>query len=249
MMKRGLKASPRFLLDDDAIVGGVARITGAELHHLRDVARITPGAEVTLIAGDGVEHLGRVLRFEDQCALVEIVESRAQAPGVVVILAAAIIKGPRMDFLVEKAAELGATELWPLACARSVARDPGVERLTRWRRLAAAAAKQSLAARVMEIRDPITVAAMARNVPKGTLAAACTAGAEPLGLMLRRLRPRAIILACGPEGGFDENEAGAMNSASFVAASLGHNRLRSETAGLTALAIAGDATDEFNRGS
>jgi 16S rRNA (uracil1498-N3)-methyltransferase len=248
-MNRAPKASPRFLLDADAIAGGVARITGAELHHLRDVARIAPGAEVTLIAGEGVEHLGRLLRFESQCALVEIVESRAHVAGVAMILAAAIIKGPRMDFLVEKAAELGATELWPLACARSVAKDPGIERLTRWRRLAAAAAKQSLAARVMEIRDPLTVAAMARNVPKETLAAACTPGAEPLGRMLRRLRPRAIILACGPEGGFDEDETSAMNSASFVAASLGHNRLRSETAGLTALAIAGDAIDEINRGS
>jgi 16S rRNA (uracil1498-N3)-methyltransferase len=248
-MNRAPKAPPRFLLNADAIAGGVARIVGAELHHLRDVARITPGAEVTLLAGDGVEHLGRLLRFEAQCALVEIVESRARAAGVLMILAAAIIKGPRMDFLVEKAAELGARELWPLACARSVAKDPGVERLTRWRRLAAAAAKQSLTARVMEIRNPITVAAMARNVPKETLAAACTAGAEPLCLMLRRRRPRAIILACGPEGGFDEDETGAMNSAGFVAASLGYNRLRSETAGLTALAIAGAAIDEFNRGS
>src|SRR5579862_1019582 len=124
-MKRAPKASPRFLLDADAIGGGIARITGAELHHLRDVARIAPGEEVTLIAGDGVEHLGRLLRFESQCALVEIVESRARVAGVAMILAAAIIKGPRMDFLVEKAAELGATELWPLVCARSVAKDPG----------------------------------------------------------------------------------------------------------------------------
>jgi 16S rRNA (uracil1498-N3)-methyltransferase len=248
-MSRAPKASPRFLLNADAITGGLARITGSELHHLRDVARIAPGDEVTLLAGDGVEYIGRLLRFEARCAIVEIVESHAHAAGVVMILAAAIIKGPRMDFLVEKTAELGATELWPLACARSVAKDPGVERLTRWRRLAAAAAKQSLASRVMEIRDPIAVAAMARNVPKETLAAVCTAGAEPLGQMLRRLRPRAIILACGPEGGFDEDETSAMNSASFVSASLGHNRLRSETAGLTALAIAGDAIDEFNRGS
>ena len=50
-----------------------------------------------------------------------------------------------MDFIVEKAAELGVTELWPMLCARSVVHAPGAERIARWRRLATAAAKQSLA--------------------------------------------------------------------------------------------------------
>ena len=59
------------------------------------------------------------------------VESTAE-----LILAAAMIKGPRMDFIVEKAAELGATELWPVLSARGVVREAGGERLARWRRLA-----------------------------------------------------------------------------------------------------------------
>ena len=242
---------PRFLIGEDAVADGVARIGGPELHHMRDVMRLGPGAEVTLIDADSIEYAGRISRFETACAIVELAASRERnrRGAAQLILAAALIKGPRMDFLVEKAAELGACALWPLACKRSVTRNPGSERFQRWRRLAAAAAKQSLSARIMEIRAPISVAAMAQNVPKETLAVVCTAGAEPLGLLLRRIRPRAIILVCGPEGGFDDGEAAAMNAAGFAPAGLGRNRLRSETAGLAALAIAAQAMDEINRGS
>lgn len=242
---------PRFLIGEDAVAEGVARISGSELHHMRDVMRLGPGNEVTLLDANGVEYAGRISRFEAACAIVELGGSREPgghgAPAL--ILAAALIKGPRMDFLVEKAAELGASALWPIACARSVMKNPGMERVTRWRRLAEAAAKQSLAPQIMEIRAPISVAAMAQNVPKETLAVVCTAGAEALGLVLRRSRPRAIILACGPEGGFDDDEAAAMAAAGFVPAGLGRNRLRSETAGLAALAIAAETIDEINQGS
>jgi len=242
---------PRFLIGADAVSSGVAKIAGPELHHMRDVMRLAPGAEVTLLDASGLEYVGRISRFETACAIVELAAmgepgGRGTTP---LILAAALIKGPRMDFLVEKAAELGASALWPLACVRSVARNPGSERIVRWRRLAAAAAKQSLAAQVMEIRAPISVAAMTQNVPKETLGVVCTAGAEPLGLVLRRIRPRAIIVTGGPEGGFDDGEAAAMSAAGFVAAGLGRNRLRSETAGLAALAIAAETMDEINWGS
>ena len=240
---------PRFLIAADAITNGIARIAGPELHHMRDVARIAPGTEIALLADGRVEYLGRLSRFEAGCAIVEVVASHPELARFEAILAAAIIKGPRMDFLVEKAAELGAVQFWPLTCSRSVAKAPGSERLTRWRRLAAAAAKQSLTSHLMEIRDPAGIAVMVQNVPRETLPVVCAAGAEPLGQMLRRVRPRAIILACGPEGGFDDAETATMERGGFVSASLGRNRLRSETAGLTALAIAGDALDEFNRGS
>jgi len=236
---------PRFLIGD-AVAEGFARISGPELHHMRDVMRLGLGAEVTLMDANGVEYAGRINRFENAFAIVELAASRKRdgrgtAP---LILAAALIKGSRMDFLVEKAAELGASALWPILCARSVAKNPGAERVMRWRRLAEAAAKQSLAPQVMEIRTPISVADMAQNVPKETLAVVCSAGAEPLGPVLRRSRPRAIILACGPEGGFDDSEAAAMAAAGFVPAGLGRNRLRSETAVLAALAIAAGTLDE-----
>ncbi len=230
--------------------GALAYIQGNELHHLRDVMRLGPGDAIRLFVGDGPEFDARVARVTTKYAEIEIVGpvENHRAATATIILATAIIKGPRMDFVVEKAAELGATMLWPLECARAVVRNPGEERLARWRRLALAATKQSLAPRQMEIRPPLSVAEAVREVPKETLAAVCTEGAEPLAAIVRRARPRAMLIACGPEGDFDPAEYAAMKTAGFVAAGLGPNRLRSETAALAALSVVAGALDEIKRG-
>jgi 16S rRNA (uracil1498-N3)-methyltransferase len=247
-MKPATHRPPRFAIAADAVDGRVARIGGTELHHLRDVMRLGLGDAVAIIA-DGAELIGRIARFGTEYAEIKIdgvVERKT--PSATIILATAIIKGPRMDFLVEKAAELGASALWPLECARGVVHQPGNERLARWRRLAMAAAKQSLAPHQMEIRPPISVAEAAREVPKETLAMVCAEGATPLSAVVRSARPRAMLIACGPEGDFDAAEGGAMEAAGFVAVGLGLNRLRSETAALAALSLAAGALDEIERG-
>jgi len=224
-------------------------VGGAELHHMRDVMRLGPGSAVRLIASDGRQFAGRIAHFENDRAVIEITGIlERDHDRATIILAAAIIKGPRMDFMVEKAAELGAASLWPLECARAVVRNPGIERLMRWRRLALAATKQSLSSYAMEIRPPLTVAEAAREVPKETLAVFCTEGGEPLSAVVRRMRPRALLIACGPEGDFDPAEYAVMQAAGFAATGLGPNRLRSETAALAALSLAAGTLDEIDRG-
>ena len=143
-----------------------------------------------------------------------------------------------MDFIVEKAAELGASELWPLVCARGLVHAPGVERIARWRRLALAAAKQSQSSSAMNVRAPLGFDDLIRSVPRTTLAVICTQGAEPLSRVIRRAHPRAILIAIGPEGDFDNAERAKTSDAGFVVAGLGPNRLRSETAALGAVSIA-----------
>lgn len=241
--------APRFALALDAIDGRVARIDGNELHHLRDVMRLGLGDAVGIMTRNGAEFTGRIARFGADYAEIEIegvIERKT--PKATIILATAIIKGPRMDFLVEKAAELGASVLWPLECARGVVRQPGNERLARWRRLALAAAKQSMVPQQMEIRPAISVADAAREVPKETLAMVCAEGAAPLAAVVREARPRAMLIACGPEGDFETAERDAMAAAGFVAVGLGPNRLRSETAALAALSLAAGALNEIERG-
>ncbi len=245
-----MRRAPRFAIAAGDLDGSIARVRGAELHHLRDVMRLGAGAAVALLAADGREYAGRIARLERDAAIVALEGApRARPEACAITLAAAIIKGPRMDFLVEKAAELGVRALRPLQCARSVVRDPGATRIDRWRRLAIAAAKQSLSAHPMEISAPATVAAIAAAMAKDTFAVSCAIGAEPLGATLRQIRPRAILIACGPEGGFDDEECVAMRAAGFVAAGLGPNRLRGETAAIAAVAIAADAIGEIEQGS
>ena len=221
---------------------GLAHVEGAELRHMRTVLRLTVDARVSLLDPAGVEHRGVIERYERDRAVIRIESSSSlpspSHPRARIILAAAIVKGPRMDFLVEKAAELGASELWPLVCARGLVRSPGEERLARWGRLAHAAAKQSQSRVAMEVRTPVGIDDLIRAVPAGTLAVICAQGGDPLAEVIRRAHPREILIAIGPEGDFDDDERAKTANAGFVAAGLGPNRLRSETAALAAVSIA-----------
>jgi 16S rRNA (uracil1498-N3)-methyltransferase len=231
-------APHRFVIDDPPDASGLAPVQGAELHHMRDVMRLRAGAPVMLLDPAGVEHRGVIERYEAERAVIHVESSTRTDRASRIVLAAAIIKGPRMDFVVEKAAELGASELWPLICARGLVRSPGAQRIARWRRLALAAAKQSQSVAAMEVRSPIEVDDLIRVMPSATLAVVCAQGGEPLGEVIRRAHPGEILIAVGPEGDFDEVELNKFANAGFVAAALGPNRLRSETAALAAVSIA-----------
>jgi len=232
---------PRFSIARAPDAARLAHVEGAELHHMRTVLRLPVDTRVSLLDPAGVEHQGTIERYERGRAVIRIESSSSQPDSPArtrIILAAAIIRGPRMDFVVEKAAELGASELWPIVSARGLIRSPGAERLGRWGRLALAAAKQSHSPVAMEVRAPIGVDDMIRGVPPGTLAVICAKGGEPLAGVIRRLRPRAILIAVGPEGDFDDDERAKAAKAGFVAAGLGPNRLRSETAAVAAVSLA-----------
>jgi len=242
-----MKHPPRFTIPNDT--GGFGsdgnfRVTGSELHHMRDVMRLRPGTEVTLCSPNGLEYAGRIASFEPNAVIITVAATpyHQQSISPRLILAAGVIKAARMDLLIEKAAELGAAEFWPLRCARSVVREPGSERWERWRRISLAAAKQSLRSRAMEVHELAEVGAMARRVPKTSFAAICTAGAKPLSAAVRGMPGSlkvcpAVVLAIGPEGDFTPEELAVMRDAGFVSAGLGNNRLRSETAALAALSI------------
>jgi 16S rRNA (uracil1498-N3)-methyltransferase len=237
----------RFSIARAPDASGIAHVEGAELHHMRAVLRLAAGARVSLLDPAGIEHRGTIERYERARAVIRIESSASSPSRPRIILAAAIVKGPRMDFIVEKAAELGASALWPIVCARGLVRSPGAERLTRWGRLALAAAKQSQSALAMEVRAPIGIDDLVRGVPAETLAVICAQGGKPLGDVIRRAHPRAILIAVGPEGDFDDDERAKAAKAGFFPAGLGPNRLRSETAALAAVSIAAGLLDDGQR--
>ncbi|HUY38962.1 MAG TPA: RsmE family RNA methyltransferase [Candidatus Binataceae bacterium] len=234
-----MKTTPRFAIEAPPGADGSVRVAETEAHHMRDVMRIRPGETITLIDPNGSEYSASLERYSRTGAELRVLATRQVQPRARLILAQAIIKGPRMDFVVEKAAELGATELWPVICARGLVRAPGAERLSRWNRLALAASKQSMLAPPMRVREAIDFRRLIRDAPRETLRLICSAGAEAIGAILERAKPGAVLIAIGPEGDFDSNELAQASEAGFLAAGLGPARLRSETAALAALAIAG----------
>ena len=90
----------------------------------------------------------------------------------------------------------------------------------------------------MEVRTPIGIDDLIRDLPSGTLAVVCAQAGAALAEVIRRTGRRGILMAVGPEGDFDNDELAKLANAGFVAAGLGPNRLRSETAAVAAVSIA-----------
>ncbi len=237
-----MKTAPRFLADAPIAREAIASVSGRELHHMRDLVRLDAGERVILIdpAGGG-EFAGRIQSVTRERATIAIDSRLVARARVPIILAMALIRGPRMDFIVEKAVELGAAEIWPIVAARSRMASVGAERAARWSRLAAAAAKQSLAPAVPQVAMPRPIAELMTSQPADTTKLICVPGAPPMIRTLDAEHPRRLILLCGPEGGFDQTELDSAQRAGFIAVGLGGSRLRSETAALAALAIAAAA--------
>ncbi len=157
-----------------------------------------------------------------------------------VTIAQAVPKGAKMDFVVEKAVELGAHAIVPVRSARSVALASGAGKVERWRRIARAAAQQSGRARVPEVGDVVEWRALLETfgrydrvyVPWELAAPA------PLRNVLERdlVGAESVLIAIGPEGGFSADEVGAARAAGASVVSLGRRILRTETAALVVLA-------------
>lgn len=164
-------------------------------------------------------------------------ESRPVESPREIVLAQAIPKGQKMDFVVEKATELGIARLIPVRSARSIA-GASASKLARWQKLAKSAAQQSGRTRVPLVEDAIDFDALMAHV--GDFDAALFAwelAGESLRATLEEMRAaRSILLVIGPEGGFSHAEVEAAAAAGARPVSLGSRILRTETAALVALA-------------
>ena len=238
-----MKHPPRFAIESPPGTDGIARVAASEAHHMRDVMRLRAGAAVSLIDEEGTTYLGTIVGYDRGGAEIRIDKVEDALPRPPLVVAPAIVKGPRMDFIIEKTAELGATELWPIVSVRTVGKPPGAEKMMRWRRLAIAASKQSLSLPPMHVSDPRPFSTLIQVVPRDTLPLICSAGAEPIVEVIRKMRPRAMLIASGPEGDFESGEMASAIAAGFLPVGLGSNRLRSETAAIAALAIAAQLRD------
>jgi 16S rRNA (uracil1498-N3)-methyltransferase len=173
----------------------------------------------------------------------ELVAMRAAEtlPGLRLDIAQGIPKGAKMDFVIEKATELGARAILPFYSRRSIVQDLGDAKLERWRRIAKTAAAQCDRREVPEVRAPMTFEALLERSAEYDLILMPweRAASGPLRASLPVWLEGAcrVLVIVGPEGGFTAEEAGLGRAAGARLISLGERLLRSETAGLAMLAI------------
>lgn len=231
--------SPRFFCPQALAPGALLALPESAARHAARVLRLTAGQAITLFDGRGGEYAARIAAVKKDEVSAEVLDWRAaecESP-LSIRLVQALQAGDKMDLTVQKAVELGVAAIQPVASRRSVVRLDGeraLRRVEHWRGVAASACEQCGRNRVPEVAAIETLdrwLAKPAEVPlRLMLSPAATLG-------LSELPPaRSLELLIGAEGGLDPREAEMAAAAGFVGVRLGPRVLRTETAGLAALA-------------
>ncbi len=235
----------RFFVPPEAIGDGCAVITGDLYRHMAKVLRLKTGTGVILADGAGNEFRGTIRDIGREELTVELEERSgpAAAPaGPAITVYQGLPKGDKLELIVQKTTELGVAEVIPFAAARSISRirhGEEADKVARWQRIAREAARQS--GRPSPPRVSLA----------GSLKEAVAEARQELKLLLweeekdnglrdtlaRVPAPASIAVLIGPEGGLTAEEAALARENGFIPVSLGRRILRTETAGLAAVAI------------
>lgn len=230
---------PRFFVDGRYDEGETVELRGGDARKASIVLRLRSGDPVEVIDSGGAV-FGALLdiRGAEVCARLERIVERPTESVLQVTLAQGLPKGQKMDFVVEKATELGAARILPFSGERTVVESPGASKVERWRRLARTASQQCGRTLLPEVEETIVWASLlARFVDyDAVLVAWELAERVPLREVLPNVLngARRLLLIVGPEGGISHEEAQQAVAAGAHALSLGRRILRTETAGLVA---------------
>ena len=230
----------RFYLPEPLSIGAKINLPSDVAHHLR-VVRLSVGDEITLFNGGGGEYTATLLEIEKKraLALVKTFLPREIEPPFAITLAQALPEGSKMDFVIEKAVELGVAGIQPLAAQRSVVRlneDRARKRHAHWEAIVAAASKQCGRNRLLDVA-PLTGfndwISTPSEQPRILFSLDAT---QLLSDWAKAQAPQNLTVMIGPEGGFSPQEEELAIKQGAIALSLGKRVLRTETAGMAAMA-------------
>ena len=233
---------PRFYCPQPLVPGSVVDLPDAVAHHLH-VVRQQAGDELVLFNGDGGQARARLVEIGKRRASAEVLALDAVDVELPfrVTLAQGLPEGSKMDWIVEKAVELGAAAIVPLAAQRSVVRLSGEradKRLAHWQGVVVSASEQCGRNRLADVAPVQDFQRWLGQEADGGVRILLSPRADASLAQWARATPaRDVTLLVGPEGGFADQEEDAARAAGALALSMGPRVLRTETAGLAALAI------------
>ncbi len=240
---------PHFFVPPSGIRGGRFFITGGECRHLKTVRRTKPGDVLSLFDGTGKTYEGLVDKADNEEISGAITsEGSAPVPAVRIRLFQSVPKGDRFDWFIEKAPELGVEAVIPMVTGRSIVKEFGGSRISRWQRLSLAASKQSGRGGVMDVGQPQQFPAVLERLKNEKLSLMPWEGegmktiSETCALVGDTGTVNILI---GPEGGFTHAEVEAARNSGIIPVTLGRRILRSETAGLLSAILVMDAAGEY----
>lgn len=245
-------STSRLFVESDLAAGHEAALDEAQAHYLRHVMRRADGAPLSLFNGrDGEWSATLSLRGKKAAAVLVGERMREQSAEPDLWLCFAPVKRARIDYIAEKATELGVSVLQPIVTQHTAVERVNIERL---RANAVEAAEQTERLSVPEVRAPLDLTRLLDTWPEGRRLLMCdeTGGGPPIAEVLGGLdatardAPWAIVV--GPEGGFAAAELTALRRIKDVTAvGLGPRILRADTAALSALAVWQALVGDWNR--
>ncbi|MGV3741593.1 MAG: 16S rRNA (uracil(1498)-N(3))-methyltransferase, partial [Burkholderiaceae bacterium] len=205
------------------------------------VLRLDVGEGITLFNGEGGEYIAVLDSLEKKRAIAEIktFSSREAEPPYAITLAQALPEASKMDWIIEKAVELGVTAIQPIAAQRCVVRlnaERSEKKLMHWQGIVAAACEQSGRNRLPNLAEPIELQPWLMQSDLHARVLLTPRSEQSLSVWARHHAPQPVAFLIGPEGGFTEQEEKMALDQGAIPLSMGSRILRTETAGLAALA-------------
>jgi 16S rRNA (uracil1498-N3)-methyltransferase len=235
---------PRFYLPQPRIEKGMLKIEGDEVRHIRKVLRLKRGDEIVVFNGSGKEYGGTIVEEGPSSVVITIqnIFSSKTESQLEITLAQSLLKGDKMDYLIQKATELGVKEIIPFFSSRSVPlleKSRRLKRYHRWERIAVEASKQCGRGVVLKIEPLQDYSEILRTASPDSLRLILW---EREGVRLKEVLERSkektkIFFIIGPEGGLSEEEVDQAKRNEFTPVTLGRRILRSETASLCLVSI------------
>ncbi len=234
-----------FFVKDGQIAGSEITIAGSDVNHIRNVLRMKPGEQVRIGNGLDRDFLCVLEEIAAETVTARIVsEAEDTELSARLCLFQGLPKSDKMELIIQKAVELGAYQIVPVATHRAVVKLDGKReegRLRRWNAIAESAAKQSKRVLVPEVCPVLSFREALKQAKKFDVKLLLYENARGMRSMAEaaeRIRPGTTVgIFVGPEGGFEETEVREAELCGWSAVSLGRRILRTETAGLAALAI------------
>ena len=231
----------RAFVDLPLAAGARIALPDAAAAHLTRVLRLREGDACVLFNGDGRDYAARIVFTGKRETLAEVGDAHAvdnESPLRIALLQG-IARGEKMDLILQKATELGVARIVPVDAERTEVRLDAArmqKRLAHWRSVVASACEQCGRARLPEVATPVSVADAGAHPAEAALRLTLDPGGEHSMASLAVGADASVAIAIGPEGGWSPRDREALRVAGFEGLRLGPRILRTETAGLAAIA-------------
>ena len=232
-----------FFVSEEQISGENAYIEGSDVNHIANVLRMKPGEELLISVKGDWDYLCKIVDIETDRVNLKVLESMEQRElPVNITLRQGMPKSDKLEMIIQKAVELGVSEIIPVKTKRVVVKidEKKVDtKVNRWNAIAESAAKQSKRSIIPKVHEPMSIDNALEIVKDFGVKLIPYENADGIDKTRKILdnmdKTKNIAVFIGPEGGFEESEVERIKNSGFEVITLGKRILRTETAGLALL--------------